>query len=85
MKKVFLASLIVFGSSLALNAQSGLPTSSSTVNNCSTRVIFFGLTDWTGSITTTTITYNPLDGTYTKNESSKGCGINGGSWDWPWE
>jgi hypothetical protein len=40
MKKVFLASLIVFGSSLALNAQSGLPSESSTVNNCSTSVIF---------------------------------------------
>lgn len=72
MKKIIfvvIAILLVNSSALAINR---------TVNTCQTSVSLFGLvTVWTGSITTYDDAGNIL--------SQKGCGENGGSWDWFWE
>jgi hypothetical protein len=85
MKKVFLTSVSIFVFSLLVNAQSSPNSTVDVVRNCSTRINFLGLTVWTGSVTTTITTTNPLTGEISQVEEKAGCGKNGGSWDWPWE
>jgi hypothetical protein len=90
MKKLFISSLTLFMLSVLIGygqqcTGTYTSSSSSSSSNCSVSVRFLGLTVWTGSVTTTTTYVNDLTGVRCTESTSSGCGVNGGSWDWPWE